>query len=466
MEDITYSSATALAAAIHRKEISSTEVVEAHLRRIDDVNPAINAVVQVTADEARAWARAADEAVDRGEDLGPLHGVPVTIKDAFETVGVVSAGGTKGRADFVPDQDATAVERLRAAGAIMLGKTNCPDLSLAYETDNLVYGLTRNPYDRARTPGGSSGGEGAAVAAGCSPLGLGSDAGGSIRIPSHYCGIAGIKPTRGRVPRTGHFLPPGGIADSIWQPGPMARSVDDLALALRIVSGVDWRDPSVVPMPLGDPDFVDLGGLRVTFHTDNGIAPPTPETAETVRRAAAALADTGLVVAETRPPDIEQTYELFLGLFTADGGAGLKAALQMSGTDEPHAWLRNLIGLLEANALPPGYVGMLLYQISVFRSRMLGFLEDVDVIVCPACAHPAPPVGTCTFTSVDQLTPFSYAMTYNLTGWPAAVVRGGTSPEGLPIGVQVVGRPWREDVVLAVAKVLEARLGGFVRPAL
>lgn len=464
MDELIYASATALAKAIRSKEVSSEEVVNAHLRRIKAVNPQLNAVVQLTADAAREQAREADAALARGEVTGPLHGVPITIKDNIETAGVISTSGTKGRAAFVPEQDATIVARIKAAGAIMLGKTNLPEVGLAYESDNLVYGRTNNPYDPTRTSGGSSGGEAAIIAAGGSPLGLGNDAGGSIRLPAHFCGVAGIKPTSGRCPRTGHFFPPGGVIDSLWQPGPLARFVEDLSLTLPILAGVDWRDPAVVPMPLGHPEQVDLKHLRVAFHTDNGIVSPTPETAETVRSAAKALSEAGLAVEEARPPGIEQTYEIFLGLFVADGGAGVQMMLQMSGTTETHPLMHQLQAMQQAGALSTAEFGGLIFQWDVFRSTMLSFFERYDVIISPANAYPAMPHGI-TFDE-DRLPAFSYTMTYNLTGWPGAVVRGGTSPEGLPIGVQVVAHPWREDVALAVAKQLETALGGWQRPPL
>src|SRR6266567_7812846 len=228
----------------------------------------------------RPQARAADAALARGQLLGPLHGVPMTIKDSLDTAGVITTGGTQGRATFVPEQDATVVARLRAAGAILLGKTNTPELTLSGETDNLVYGRTNNPYDVSRTPGGSSGGAGAILAAGGSALDIGSDTGGSIRLPAHFCGIAGIKPTSGRVPRTGHIVPFGmGAVDALTQLGPMARYVEDLSLILPIIAGVDWRDPAIIPMPLGDPRAVSMTGLRVAMYTDNGTMSPTPETA-------------------------------------------------------------------------------------------------------------------------------------------------------------------------------------------
>src|SRR5215467_7061994 len=207
MDELIYSSATSLARAIREKQVSSHEVVEAYIHRIEAVNPRLNAVVQLTADTALARAKQADVALARREINGPLHGVPITIKDSFDTEGIISTAGTKGRVSFIPQQDATAVARMRAAGAIILGKTNLPELSLAYESNNLIYGRTNNPYDLSRTPGGSSGGESAIIAAGGSPLGLGTDGFGSIRLPAHFCGIAGLKPTAGRVPYTG-LLPP------------------------------------------------------------------------------------------------------------------------------------------------------------------------------------------------------------------------------------------------------------------
>jgi amidase len=464
MDNLIYTSAATLAKAIKAKEVSSEEVVHAYLQRIEQVNPKLNAVVQLTADSALKQAREADALLANGEIKGPLHGLPVTIKDNIETAGIISASGTKGRAQFVPAEDATVVRRMKKAGAIILGKTNLPEVGLAFESDNLVYGRTNNPYDLNRTPGGSSGGEAAIIAAGGSPLGLGNDAGGSIRLPSHFCGITGIKPNTGRFSRTGHFLPPGGVLDTIWQVGPMARYVEDLILTMPVLYGVDWRDAGVIPMPLGDPDDVDLKSLKVAFHTDNGIVSPTPETAAVIKAAAKSLADEGLIVEEARPTGIEQTYDIFMGLFVADGGASIKFALDIVGTHEYHPLMQALMEIQKARAMSAADAIGLIFQWDVFRSSMLSFLKNYDVIICPVNATPAVLHGA---TSKEESLPaFSYTMSYNLTGWPAAVVRGGTSPEGLPIGVQIVARPWREDVALAVARNLEAALGGWQRPAL
>jgi amidase len=464
MDEIIYSSATELARAIREKEVSSEEVVGAFLARVEEVNPKINAVVQLTADAARARAREADEALSRGDVWGPLHGVPVTIKDAFEMAGVVAAGGTRGRAQYVPQEDAAGVARYKAAGAVVLGKTNVPEVSLAFESDNLVYGRTKNPYDLTRTPGGSSGGEAAAIAAGMSPLGLGSDAGGSIRVPAHFCGIAGLKPTSGRTPRTGHFPPMGGLLDSIWQIGPLARRVEDLRLALPLLCGTDWRDPTVAPVPLGDPSEVKVKSLRVAFHTDNGIVSPTPDIADAARDAARILADAGAEVVEARPPVPDNAYEMLLGLYGADSGAGLRMLLMLSGTDETHALMTRLLEVLGATSMTTAELTALVFQLDAWRGQMLSFMRDYDLILCPPCARTAMPHGT-TFDEDNQLV-FSYTMIYNMTGWPGAVVRASASPEGLPIGVQLVARPWREDVALAAALEVERVTGGWQRPPL
>ncbi len=457
-----YQSATALAASIRNKEISAYEVVRAHLELIEEVNPRLNAVVQVCAEQALQAARRADETLARGEVIGPLHGVPFTLKDAIETRGVVCTGGTEGRAHYVPNDDAVVVKRLREAGAILLGKTNCPELGWAWEADNLIYGRTNNPYNLNLSPGGSSGGESAIIAAGGSPFGLGSDAGGSVRFPAHCTGIASIKPTSGRVPRTGHFPGPGGLLDAFWQIGPLARYVEDLALVLPLISGVDGQDASIAPVPLGDPKGVDLGRLRIAFHTDNGIAAPSAETIATVKKAAAALAGAGIFVEEARPLGIEQTYEIYFDLFTADGGAGLESVLKEAGTRRFHPLMQRVLELQHQGAQTGAELSALVGRWDSFRREMLCFMSNYDVLLCPVCSF----AGMAHGSTYDQLSSFSYTMTYNLTGWPAAVVRAGTSQGGLPIGVQIVARPWREDVALAVAQVVQDALGGWQRPAL
>lgn len=463
MNELIYASATALARAIRAKEVSATEAVHAYLQRIAAVNPALNAVVQLCAEAAQAEARAADAALARGQILGPLHGVPMTIKDSLDTAGVITTGGTQGRATFVPTQDAPVVARLHAAGAILLGKTNTPELTLGGETDNLIYGRTNNPYDLSRTPGGSSGGTAAIVAAGGAPFDIGSDTAASIRWPAHCCGIAGIMPTTGRVPRTGHIIPFGlGARDLLTQNGPMARFVEDLRLILPIICGPDWQDPAIVPMHLGDPAAVELTQLRAAVHTDNGIVTPTAAIQDAVRQAAQALTDTGMAVEEACPRALARSHTLAAALAAADGRAWVQRLLANAGTTEVHPWLAS--NLSPAQGMSVAEFTALLEEIDQFRSAMLAFMEHYDIILCPVNALPALPHGT--WRDAFRQGAFSYTQAYNVTGWPGAVVRGGTSPEGLPIGVQIVTRPWREDVALAVAQYLEGAVGGWQRPPL
>ena len=462
-DDLLFSSAASIAQAIRGREVSAAETVEAHLRRIDEVNPKLNAVVQLASERAMDEARAADAALARGESLGPLHGVPITIKDSHDTEGIVSTGGTMGRKDFVPEADATAVARMRAAGAIVLGKTNTPELTLSFETNNLVYGQTNNPYDVGRTPGGSSGGAGAIIAAGGSAMDLGTDTGGSIRVPSAFCGLAGLKPTSGRVPRTGHIVPWGlGGLDSLTTIGPMARFVEDLWLAFPIIAGPDGIDPFIHPVPLGDPASVNIAGLRVAFFTDNGTVSPTAEVEASVRSAAAAIADSGAEVVEDLPAAITENIDANItSILTADGGAGVRRLVDKAGTEQVHPRLNRF---LQAEPISTAEYTALLEHMDAFRSQMLSFMENYDAILSPVRPWPALPHGE-SLTSEASPANF-YTSVFNTTGWPGSVVRVGTSSDGLPISVQVMCRPWREDVAVALATVLEDLLGGYVRPEL
>ena len=462
--DITSKSASELADAIRSKKLTSKAIVEAHLDRIAKVNPKLNAIVQLTADSARREAEEADAALGRGEVKGPLHGVPITIKDTLETKGVICTGGTKGRANFVPTADATAVARLRAAGGIILGKTNVPELAGALESDNLVYGRTNNPYDLARTPGGSSGGEAAIVAACGSPLGLGTDAGGSIRVPAHFCGLAAIKPTSGRVPRTGQFPMPMGARNAVFHVSLISRKVEDLALALPIIAGPDFRDHSIVGMPLLDPKAVTLSGLKLAFFEDDGAATPTKEIAAAVRDSAKAFMDAGVKVEENRPPDAAKAATVYHDMSRGDGGAGTRAFLKSIGSDPISPLFEQALTHSVAPAMANTTEALAAFvRWDQFRNSMLRFLENYDAILSAVAPYPAMPHGT-SFQE-EYRRGFSYFQTYNLTGWPTATVRVGTSPEGLPLGVQVAARPWREDVALALVAHLEKTFGGWKMPA-
>ena len=398
------------------------------LERIAKVNPKLNAVVQLTAEAARKEADEADGALARGEIKGPLHGVPITIKDTLETAGVICTGGTKGRANYVPKADATAVARLRAAGGIILGKTNVPELAGAYETDNLVYGRTNNPYDLTRTPGGSSGGEAAIIAAGGSPLGLGTDAGGSIRVPAHYCGLAAIKPTSGRVPRTGQFPLPLGARSPLAHVSLIARKVHDLALALPIIAGPDFRDHAIVGMPLGDPTKVVLRDLKVAYFDDDGVATPTKDIVGAVRDSAKAFTDAGVKVEESRPLDPAKPGLVYFDISRGDGGAGARAFLKSIGTNEISPLFERALAITPA--MPNTTEALSAFaRWDLFRNSMLRFIENYDALLSPVMPYPALLHGT--GWDDDKVIGFGYPQMHNLTGWPTATVRIGTSPEGL-----------------------------------
>jgi amidase len=450
--DLLFMSATKLAQSIREKRFSALEAVRAHLAQIERVNPRLNAVVQLCAERALAEARQLDALLARGTVKGPLHGVPMTIKDSFDTAGVVTTGGTLGRKDFVPGRDATVIARLREAGAVLMGKTNTPEFTMSFKTNNLVYGVTRNPYDLNRQPGGSSGGAAAIVASGGSSFEIGSDFGGSIRYPAHACGIAGIKPTTGRVPRTGHIVDYGGYFDAYQQIGPLARRVEDLVTILPIIAGPDDIDAAIVPMPLEDPASVNLRGLRVAFYTNNGIDQCQPAIQEVVRTCAGMLRSQGATVTEVSPPMMKEIHDIRPKLVAADGREWLKRLVRKSGTRQTSAEL-----VLDATPIAASEFTRLAEQFDEYRTALLTFVENYDIILCPPSHTVAPPVD-------DPPGLNSYTITYNLTGWPGAVVRAGATAEGLPIGIQIVGRPWTEHVVLAVAAHVESQTGGWKKP--
>ncbi|MBN1851670.1 MAG: amidase [Pirellulales bacterium] len=459
-EDLIFSSAMSISRAIRAKQVSSEEMVRAFLDRITAVNTKINAVVTLADTQALQEAKKADSELARGLCRGLLHGVPMTIKDSFDTAGVISTAGTMGRRKFIPNHNATAVKRLRAAGAILLGKTNTPELKMSYDTRNLLFGFTKNPYDLTKSPGGSSGGAAAIVAAAGSSFDFGSDTGGSIRVPSGFCGIAGIKPTSGLMPLTGHIIRTGqNLDDSLTQIGPMARFVDDLFPLLRITAGPDGRDPAVIPMPLRDPSDVKFDELRIAFHTDNGIQPATSDVARVVKKAVTTLSDTGCQVEESCPKAISGLLEFWFRLSLVDGGASFQEILKEAGTErwDPHIdWHR------QTGPVSGEEVGRLYRKWQQYKAEMTKYMNRFDVIVCPVNAKPSWPSGF--ELSEQDIRCFTYTAAYNYTGWPAAVVRCGTSDDGMPIGVQVVSKPWREDICLAVAKYLETVLGGWKKP--
>ena len=460
MTDLCSLSGTDQARLIRAGEVSAAELVEAHLARIAMVNPCLNAICEALEESAQRSAARVDRERAQGDPLPPLAGVPFSIKDSIEVEGTVCTAGTLGRKSAEPStQDATVVARLRAAGAIPIARTNLPDLLFAFESDNLIRGRTSNPYDFSRTPGGSSGGEAALIAACGSPFGLGSDAAGSVRLPAHFCGIAGIKPTSGRLPRTGHVPPAGGWIETLWQIGPLARRVEDLSALMSLLAAPDGRDHTVVGMPFRDPANVRLKDLRVAFFTDNGIVPADLETLAVVRQAAAALEKEVERIEERRPPGVEESFELEMRMIGPDGGDGLRAFLTAIGSTRTHPLLDGWLKKLEPYRTTIDGFAEYWAALDRFRSRMCAFLEDYDAIISPVSASAALPHGA----SIEErnFRGFSYTMTHNLTGWPAAVVRCGQTAAGLPIGVQIAAGPWREDVALRIAAHLEAVGGGW-----
>ena len=455
-------SGTRQAELIRTGALSSLELIDLHLARIAQVNPALNAAIDILTDSARCEARAVDRRRAAGETLRPLEGVPFSVKDSIEVAGTVCSAGTLGFRNSKPSaQDATLVARLRAAGAIPLARTNLPDLLFAFETDNLIFGRSNNPYDLTRTPGGSSGGESALIAACGSPFGLGSDAAGSVRVPAHYCGIASIKPTSGRLSRAGHVPGAGGWIETLWQIGPMARRVEDLFTMMPLLLGTDDRDRTLVPMPYSDPASLDLRKLRVAFFIDNGCATPDADTQDTLLAAAEMLSFEVDAVEEQVPPGIDRSYDLEMKFLGPAGGDGLRDYLRDIGSHRTHPLLDGWLYKLEQYRTDIAGFAKYWAALDSFRDDMHGFMHGYDAILSPVASHPAVPHGT----SIDDANfrGFSYTMTHNLTGWPAAVVRHGTSRDGLPIGVQIAARPWREDIALALAKVLERE---FPLPAL
>jgi fatty acid amide hydrolase len=508
---ITDLSAGELAYRVRAREISAQEVIEAHIRRIEEVDGKLNAVVIRTFDDARTRATEADRAVARGEALGPLHGVPVTIKEQFRVAGTEVTIGLPGQLGRVYDSDGPLVQKLREAGAIVLGKTNVPQLLVACEVDSPVYGRANNPWNLDRTPGGSSGGEAAIIAAGGSPLGLGGDLGGSVRVPAHFAGIHGLKPTSGRLTNEG--IPPHLYATGqeaiLAQPGPMARSVADLALAMEVLAPPSDRITvdGVPPVPWRGPAGISIEGLRVGMYTDNGFFSAAPALRRAVEEAAAALEKRGARVEAFEPPDTGEALRIWLGILSAGDVGDMKALLEggkpdevvkgmLQGASMPN-WLRPLAARIMAaqgqqhlafliRIMGPrsaaGYWDLVdartAYRAAYVETMATGGSDrqGFDALICPPFALPALPHGT----AGDVLAAGSYAWPFNVTGMPAGTVAAtrvqpgeesdrapsrdpvdktaGIAEEnsaGLPVGVQVVGRHWHEDVVLAVMAALE-----------
>jgi fatty acid amide hydrolase len=506
MTTITSLTATELAQQIKAGELSAGQVVDAHIHRIEQVNPRINAVVIPLFEQARKEAEFADAARKRGDALGPLHGVPITIKEQFLVKDTATSFGLLNQKNHRAAEDGPLVKRLRAAGAIILGKTNTSQLLIFIESDNPLYGRTNNPWNLGRTCGGSSGGEAAIIAAGGSPLGLGGDLGGSIREPAHFCGIHGFKPTSWRLTNfdTRPDIFSGGQEVIVPQPGPMARSVADLTLAMQVLAapGGERIDPSTPPVPWCDPAQVAVRDLRIAMYTDDGYFKASPAIRRSVEEAANALRAMGAQVEQWTPPDVSQAVRLFFSIFTAGGTRAFRRALGpdkampqisaiLQSTEMPRPMRKLVSTLMQSSgqarlASVLRVVGVrstedfwkLVEERNLYRLRFIQSLDAgrFDSIICPPTSLPAVLHGS----TVNLLDFDSYARLYNVLGMPAGVVAAGRVREGeesdrqpskdtaeqtalqvehgsagLPVGVQVVARHWREDVALAVMSALE-----------
>jgi fatty acid amide hydrolase len=503
--DLTELGAAQLAALIARGEATAVQAVEQHIARLVRVDAHLSAVTVDRFDAARAEAREADARRQSGAALGPLHGVPITVKECLDVAGMASTFGLASRTSHRADADEIHVARLRAAGAIPIAKSNVAQALFYYESDNPVYGRTLNPWNAQRTPGGSSGGEAALVASGASPLGLGTDIGGSLRVPAAFCGVVSLKPTSGRCDDPGRFSVPFGQRAVPSQVGVLARSVEDVALGTEILNG--GSRPPVPSQPLGDWRAVDVEKLRVACYTDDGTFAPAPAVARAVRESAAVLRQAGAAVTEWTPPDARHAMNLFYGILGADGLALLKkrmgASKRMPQVSQlaslaalPRAAIAPLRALLQAagqsslalGLAPFGFRDTAHYWELVeapheYQQRFAAALDGdaggpFDIILCPPCALPALTHGA----SKDLATVGAYACLYNLLGYPAGVVpvshvrpdeEVGRAPSrdviekvalqveqgsaGLPVGVQVVARPWREHVALAAMAAIARR---------
>ena len=475
-----FATASELVDAIRERRISAVEVLDAHFARIALHNPALNAIVTLNEEGARKRAAEADAALARGEVWGPLHGVPVTIKDSFATAGLRTTSGYPPLADYIPTEDATVVARLKAAGAIVLGKTNLPPLVQGFQSDNPVFGRSNNPWNLTRTPGGSTGGGAAALASGMSPLEIGSDYGGSVRIPAHYCGLFSIKPTERRVPLPGHIPELPGQSRSVRHvatPGPLARSVEDLKIALQLIAGPDPAQPDIVPVPLAPVAKQALKSLRVAWSGNFGGLPITRDTRAALQGLVAQLEQRGCTVEQRMPDgfDFPGIWETYGELRQCEVGSAMPAELEAecaakfgvsatSADPEMRGMGRRV------NATLKQYTETLTKRDAAIAA-LEKFFVTRDVFLCPVTVGPAfPHCASGTPIAVDEhqvtyrIGGTGYTSPFNLTGNPSVVIPLAHSKEGLPIGVQLVGPRWSEMKLLAIAEAFVELTGPFQRP--
>ncbi|HEY2861116.1 MAG TPA: amidase [Terracidiphilus sp.] len=441
-------------------EVTVAQLAEAHIAQIERLEPQINAFADFDAARVRAQAREMDAAKGL---RGPLHGLPVTVKSSIATAGYRCEIGSLLNKGDVPREDAEVVARLRMAGALILGTTNCPEFLMAYETDNLLHGQTRNPWDLERSPGGSSGGESAAIAACMSAAGLGSDSGGSVRVPAHFTGICSLKPTPGRVPGRGHLPPCVGPFAILGAIGPMARTMEDVALMFRVLAGQDACDPVSPPVTLRTPSLEELRRRTIGYFEDDGLVPVTAETRAAVQAAAQALREAGFRVEPFRPHALEQLRKLWWTFFVRCGAMFYEPAIR--GKREMLSPIfREFLGFAEsAGELTSTELLNSWAELDVLRAKTLEEMREFPVLLCPVASVPAFRHGERTWTvdgqTVQYLDAWRHTQWFNALACPAAVVPVGRSKEGLPIGVQIAARPFEDEAVLAIASVVDAAFG-------
>jgi amidase len=442
--------------------ISVVELAEAHIRQIERLNPQLNALVDFDAERVRVRARKHD-AWKGQRARRPLFGLPVTVKSSIATRGLKCEIGSLLHKGEIPAHDAVVVARLRAAGALILGTTNCPEFLMAYETANLLHGRTRNPWDLERTPGGSSGGESAAIAAGMSAAGLGSDSGGSVRVPAHFTGICSLKPTPGRIPGRGHLPPCVGPFSILGAIGPMARTIADVALLFKTLSGQDPLDPASAPIELREPGPDELRSNRIGFFEDDELVPVTQETRAAVREAAAALREAGFRVEPFRPSTLEALRQLWWKFFVQCGA--MFYAPEIRGREDELSPIFN--EFLSIAASVPALTAVELLnawaELDLLRAKTLEEMRKYPVLLCPVASIPAFRHGERSWNvegrTVEYLDAWRHTQWFNALAAPAAVVPVGGSPEGLPIGVQIVARPYQDEAALGIAAIVDAAFG-------
>ncbi len=441
-------------------QVSIAELAEAHIRQIERLNPTLNVFADFNADRVRAEASRMDAS---GEPRGPLYGLPVTVKSSIATAGLRCEIGSLLHRGDLPREDAVVVARLRAAGALILGTTNCPEFLMAYESANLLHGRTGNPWDPERTPGGSSGGESAAIAAGMSAAGLGSDSGGSVRVPAHFTGICSLKPTPGRIPGRGHLPPCVGPFSILGAIGPMARTIQDIALLFRVLSGQDPDDPVSPPVELTESDPNALRGNTIGYFEDDELVPVTPETRAAVRAAAEALRHAGFRVEPFRPDTLESLRKLWWKFFVQCGAMFYEPTIRGK-RQQLSPIFQEFLGIAES--VPPLTATELLdawAELDLLRARTLAAMREHPVLLCPVASIPAFRHGERSWTiegrAVGYLDAVRHTQWFNALAAPAAVVPVGKSPDGLPIGVQIVARPFHDEAALGIAAVVDAAFG-------